>query len=83
MITRKNIKKHELIGLYCEVLYSSNKNQEGIKGEVQDETKNILLIQGKKIQKKDAKFRFTLQNEDVIVDGNEILFRPEDRVKRC
>lgn len=83
MITAKNIKKHELIGLWCEVLYSTNKNQEGIKGVVEDETKNMLCIQGKKIQKKYAKFRFTFGKEDVIVNGDELLFRPEDRTKRC
>lgn len=83
MITKKNIKKHELIGLYCEVVYSSNKNQIGIRGVVQDETKNMLIIQGKKIQKKYAKFLFKLEKEDVVINGDDIIFRAEDRIKKC
>lgn len=82
MRTAKNIKKHELIGLCCEVLYSTNKNQEGIKGVVEDETKNMLCIEGKKIQKKNAKFLFKLE-KDVVINGEDIMFRPEDRIKKC
>lgn len=87
-ITPRNILQHELIGLYAEVKEAKNRLQKGIKGLVVNETKNMLWIEDekgeiKKIPKKDTKFLFTLQNgKKVLVDGNEILARPEERLKK-
>lgn len=44
MITSKNIFRHELIGLYLEVVDSSNKSLIGLCGNVVDETKKTLSI---------------------------------------
>jgi len=86
MISAKNLIRHELIGLAVEVVESSNKFQIGIKGEVVDETKNLLIIETKKelkkIQKKGSSFIFKIPNgKKVKVDGRVIVARPEDRIK--
>ncbi|MDR1819996.1 MAG: ribonuclease P protein component 1 [Methanobrevibacter sp.] len=44
MITSKNVFRHELIGLYLEVVDSSNKSLVGLCGNVVDETKKTLSI---------------------------------------
>ncbi len=85
MITPKNIINHELIGLEVEVIDAKNLNYKGIKGMVVNETKNMLWIETKdgikKVPKKGTKFMFTLSKHKVIVDGNRIAKRPEDRLK--
>ncbi|HDQ59643.1 MAG TPA: ribonuclease P protein component 1 [Candidatus Woesearchaeota archaeon] len=86
MITEKNILKHELIGLQCEVKESRNKSQVGMKGKVVDETRNTLTIETEKgekqIEKKNARFIFKIQGEKkVAVDGELLIGRPEARTK--
>ena len=88
MITPENLVKHELIGLEVEIVGSTNRSQMGIKGRVVDETYNTIKIETKKgeekaIIKKDVVFLFKLPGgERVQVDGNVIVSRPEDRVKK-
>ncbi len=80
-ITPENLPKHELIGLEAEVLESSDDRQEGISGEVMDETQSILRIGDKKVEKKSCVFLFRLPNgEKVKLDGKLIDERPEERV---
>ncbi len=84
MITENNITRHELIGLNAEVVEG---NSEGLKGKVVDETMNRLTIDTtkgeKKILKKGSSFRFTIPSKKKIrVNGNVILARPEDRIKK-
>jgi len=79
-ITPENLPKHELIGLECEVVESKDENQVSIKGEVLDETQNMLRIGEKQIEKEISVFRFTLPSgEKVRVDGELIAKRPEER----
>ena len=89
-ITGKNILGHEIIGLEVKVIKSTDHGREGIVGVVVDETQNTLVILGShknKMQekfvlpKKECELEFDLKNEKVIVKGNDILKRPEDRVK--
>lgn len=71
----------ELIGLNIEIIDSRNKTLIGKKGKIIDETKNMITIQNeKKIRmiKKDIIFR----TKDKIIDGKEIAYRPEERIKR-
>lgn len=86
MPTPRNVLQHELIGLEGEVISSTNRSQVGIKGEVIDETMNTVSIRSgkgiKKIQKRGSLFRLTLGKLKVEVDGNELLSRPEDRIKK-
>jgi ribonuclease P protein subunit POP4 len=81
-----NLRKHELIGLEVEVLHATDPTQAHVRGRVVDETRNTLVleIQGdeKRIPKHGSRFRFDIQG-GLEVDGEEIRFRPEDRVKKA
>ena len=86
MRTIKNILRHEFVGLPCEIVKSSNPSQKGIKGRIIDETLKMITIKngkGKKnIAKKDTVFRMTLGENKIDIDGNYIILRPEDRIKK-
>ena len=86
MITAKNIRKHELIGLEVVVKKSKNQTQEDIAGTVIDETQNTLKIESKDgektVPKKDSVFIFKLESGPVQVSGEEILARPEERIRK-
>jgi ribonuclease P protein subunit POP4 len=91
MITSKNIFYHELIGLYCEVIESSNKSFVGISGKVIDETRKTVLIEKtcekgveeKLIPKNVSIFHFKLPNGNwVEIHGKILVNRPEDRIKK-
>ena len=79
--TPENLPKHELIGLHVEVVEASNDNYLGISGEVLDETKNTLNIDGKTVEKKSSVFLFELPSgEEVKLNGDLIAKRPEERL---
>ena len=92
-ITKSNVLEHEMIGLQAKVIKSSDKSREGIEGKIVDETQFTFSLLGKHlsgkkaveeefvIPKKECEIEFDLENEKVIVKGNDILKRPEDRVK--
>ncbi|MDE1856911.1 MAG: ribonuclease P protein subunit [Candidatus Micrarchaeota archaeon] len=75
-----------MIGLEAEVLNSSDRHQIGIKGKVVDESKNTLSIyvdgKLKRIIKKNSVFRFSVGKRRFVVDGEEINFRPYERIER-
>ncbi len=80
------LRKGELIGLHVEVVGATDAGQIGIKGRVVDETMKMLVIEmegkEKMVQKRGSVFRFDTRG-GVSVRGEEILFRPEERVKRA
>ncbi len=82
----KNLEAHELIGLECKVMDSTNELQVGIRGKVMDETKNMLVVntpKGKKmIQKKGAKFMFKLGESSKLIVGDKINYRSYERTKK-
>lgn len=79
-ITPENITRHELIGLQAEVTRCTDSQKEGISGEVLDETRETLNIDGKTVIKQNCRFLFELPNgEEVEIDGEQIKARPEDR----
>ncbi len=88
-ITKENLSAHELIGLKVKVIKSSDNARIGISGIIVDETQNTLKIQGKHngkqkefiIPKKECEFEFEIGDEKVIIKGNEIAKRPQDRTK--
>ena len=87
-ITPRNIVKHELIGLEVEVKASPDTSQIGIHGKILDETKNTLTLEtgkGRKtIEKKYRLLRFKLPDgRYVLLRGDKISYRPEERVKKC
>lgn len=81
------IVQSEFIGLRAKITKSSNPSYTGISGPVIDETRNTVVIrhkgEAKVILKAVTVFQFTLPNGSVIeIQGDAILGRPEDRVKK-
>ncbi|CAE6499859.1 MAG: ribonuclease P protein subunit [Candidatus Nitrosotenuis sp.] len=85
MITAQNLVNHELIGLQTQIVNSTNNSIVGMSGQIIDETKSMLTLQTqsgvKMIQKQHNTWKFTLNSQDIIIDGNLISKRPEDRIK--
>ena len=83
---RSDLPYHELIGLKTKVVFSPDPTQIGISGEIIDETANILVIRTEKgirrIPKKYRVFEFTLGRKVIELNGEDILGRPEERVKK-
>ena len=81
-ITPENLPKHELIGLHAEVIESTDPTQEGLSGEIMDETKHTLRIGDREVEKKNCTFLLEIPSgEKVRLDGELIEKRPEERVK--
>jgi len=79
--------QQELIGLNARVVGSSHPGYVGIAGRVIDETRNTISIlhkdKKKIIIKGTAVFHFTLPDGTIVeIDGNAIVGRPEDRIKK-
>jgi RNase P/RNase MRP subunit p29 len=81
IIDEKNIEMHELIGLDARIIDSGNKSEIGIHGRIVVESKNMVNIDGKKVLKKDIKIEVIVNNEKMIVDGNNLLKGPIERIK--
>ena len=81
-----SVRKGELIGLHVEVTRATDPSHVGVRGLVVDETMKTLVIEQegkeKMIQKKGSVFRFDTRG-GVEVRGDDILFRPEERVRRA
>ena len=86
-ITKRNVLRHELIGLGARVSNSSDPTLVGIHGKIIDETRNTLVIkqagEPKLVPKITSTLMLTLPSgEEVEVDGAKLVGRPEERVKR-
>ncbi len=86
-VTRRNLLRHELIGLEARVMNSPDPTLLGTSGKIVDETRNMLMVeQGekvRKISKSNSTFLITLPEGDkVTVDGKKLVGRPEERVRR-
>jgi ribonuclease P protein subunit POP4 len=74
----------ELIGRSVVVAKSSQKEMQGLKGLVLDETRNTFLIEtskGRKLVPKTGNF-FKFEGEKEVIEGLLLECRPEDRTKR-
>ncbi len=84
-ILKEDLPRHELIGLKCKVVRSTNPSLLGKEGMVVDETKNLIVLlklkREYKIPKKEVTFQFLLDGDPVEVDGKFLKKRPEDRIK--
>jgi len=81
------ILQHDLIGLNAKVARSSNSEYVNITGRVLEETRNTITIihrnKKKIVVKNTTVFHFTLSDGTIVeVDGEVIVGRPEDRIKR-
>lgn len=85
MITAENIALHEFIGQNTEIVDSSNKEFVGLNGKIIDETKSMFVIETitgmKKIPKSHNKWKFSIQNQEVILFGESLCKRSYDRVR--
>ena len=84
MITAENITSHELIGLNTEIAQSTNAQVVGLNGRIIDETKSMFKINTtkgiKSIPKSTSSWKFSIDSNDVIVDGSKIAKRSFDRI---
>lgn len=84
-ITKANLPVHEWIGLEAKVIESTDKTRIGAKGKIVDETKNVIIIETKKgekkLPKKEIKLEVVLGKEKVQLDCTKLSQRPEDRIK--
>ncbi len=85
-INKKNLLYHEIIGLDVCVIKHLDPSIEGKCGKILYETKNAIVIcedkEKKLILKKGAIFEFRINNEKIIVSGDDLIGRPEDRVRK-
>jgi len=81
-----DFRRRQFIGLDVEVLSSTCPSLVGVRGKVVDETKNTITIDKDGVEKMIAKagceFRLVDGPQVHVVSGNDIRFRPEDRIKR-
>lgn len=86
MITPYNILRHELIGLRVRVVSTTHPGYR-CSGEIIEETRNTLKIKSKSGMKTLPKNCITLElklpNKEVVrIDGNLLVSRPEERIKK-
>ncbi|HIP89199.1 MAG TPA: ribonuclease P protein component 1 [Thermococcus paralvinellae] len=84
-VNKKTLIWHELIGLKVKIRRSSHPELVGVEGYVIDETKNTLIIVGKKvwvIPKNVAEFEFEIGDKKIVIDGKELIGRSEMRLKK-
>jgi ribonuclease P protein subunit POP4 len=81
-VTARNILQHELIGLEAEVTASSNGSLVGTKGKVMMETRNTITIGARTVPKKGTTIAFVLGGRSVSVNGDRLVARPEERIKK-
>ncbi|NPA47613.1 MAG: ribonuclease P protein component 1 [Thermococci archaeon] len=85
-LTRRNVTRHELIGLKAKVIRASHPELVGIEGYVADETRNTIVIMGLGrswvVPKAVADFELELEDGSrLVVRGEDLLGRPEMRLK--
>ena len=80
------ILKQEFIGTQIKVVRSNNKSLVGLEGKIIDETKNTFRIQTrngvKMLLKSQISFQTEIERKKVVIDGNKICFRSEERIKK-
>lgn len=84
MITSDNLTSHELIGLRTEIIESSNPQIIGLNGTITDETKSMFTMStvngSKMVTKSNNVWKFSINNQDVVLEGSKISKRPHDRI---
>jgi ribonuclease P protein subunit POP4 len=84
MITADNITSHEFIGLNTEIVESTNQQVIGLNGRIENETKSMFTINTengiRSIAKSTSNWKFSIDNNDIVVKGSKIAKRPFDRI---
>jgi ribonuclease P protein subunit POP4 len=81
-----DVARRELIGLEV-TIGSGHAGFDGLSGTVRDETMNTFLVETAsgsevRVPKAGQDFTFRVGDERIVVRGNDIQFRPEDRTKK-
>jgi ribonuclease P protein subunit POP4 len=84
----RNLAMEELIGRKVRIREHSMIDIRGLEGIVLDETRNTLVIRSgercRTVPKRGSVLEFADRDDrTTVLDGDDILFRPEDRIKRC
>jgi RNase P/RNase MRP subunit p29 len=74
--------KGEFIGLPIEIIDHADPSVKGVTGTIIDETKNILIINSLKGMKRVTKDHAIFCIGGVTVNGADIAYRPEDRIRK-
>lgn len=82
-----NLLVHEMIGRKVCVVRSTDPGIQGLEGRILDETMNTLVISnsnGARVQVQKAKnsFQFDVDGQKVTLEGDNFMFRPQDRIKK-
>ncbi|MFP4111631.1 MAG: ribonuclease P component 1 family protein [Candidatus Woesearchaeota archaeon] len=82
----QNLDKSEFIGKKIKIFDSKNKTFKDLEGKIVDETKETIrlkLVDDRVITifKKEIKFALDCCEKNAIIDGKNIIKRPEDRIK--
>lgn len=84
IIDYSNITSHEFIGLDTEVVRSTNPQLVGLNGRIINETKSMFQINThkgvKSVPKAQNNWKFTINGQNLIVEGLKIAKRPYDRI---
>lgn len=82
----QKILAQELIGLSTEIVSSKDPSLSNIHGKIVYETKHLLFMSVdhsmKKIPKNIVQLSLKLHDGDYLVNGSELIGRPEDRIQR-
>jgi len=79
---------HEFIHLTVDVQESPDPGLTGLHGRIVDETKNTFVVERSDdrsriiIQKARNLFKFKIENDTVLIKGDDIIVRPQDRIKK-
>lgn len=73
--------KEEYIGSEVEVVQTQNNTLTGLKGKIIDETKNTFKIKTRKSTKIVLKQGNTFKINKKIIKGNDVVKKPQDRIK--
>ena len=82
-----HLNKDEFIGKHVTIIQCKDPTWVNKSGIIVDETKNTFLIERKnltkRIAKKIATFEFTYHQKKIAVNGKQLTYRPEDRIKKA
>lgn len=82
-----DLARDELIGRQVRVSGTGDPTLAGLSGTVVDETMKTLTleVEGSRrvVGKLGQSFTFTFNERDVLLDGEDIAYRPEDRIKKA
>lgn len=73
--------RKELLGQDVEIIQATNKDLQGLQGEIIDETKNTLRIKTNHNEKTVLKNAVTIKVNNHVIDAKLLIARPHERTK--